>query len=231
MSETRDNWLVWTLVAFSLWLSVSDSGVAETPPKYDRSEWGRWAPTGERGPNGCRWGARHAALKKIATPGSAVVRDVAGKACRVEALVFTDPYTGKRYAGPGSKVDVDHVVPLAEAHRSGGWKWDREKRLRFWNDPENHIPTEQSVNRSKSDRDPGGENYRGSHRPWLPPDLTAHCLYVERWISIKAKWALTADKRESAALVSVLLSCSGRTQGAEDYVSDWCASKGVRQTQ
>lgn len=39
--------------------------------------------------------------------------------CRVVSGLWHDAYTGETVRDPG-ELDVDHLVPLAEAHRSGG---------------------------------------------------------------------------------------------------------------
>lgn len=163
---------------------------------YDRSEWGRWRSTDERGANGCRWDSRGIALRDAAAhePELLVVRDEPGRVCRVVALAFVDRYTDERYVGPGNKVDVDHLVPVAEAHRSGGWIWSSKRKSDFYNDASNHVPTPEAVNASKSDRDP---------RSWLPPDLAARCWYAETYIAVKAKWDLLMDDDERQALAEI----------------------------
>ena len=47
---------------------------------------------------------------------------------------------------------MDHVVPLAEAYRSGGGRWSTDQRARFANDPAELWPVSAASNRSKSDR-------------------------------------------------------------------------------
>ena len=41
--------------------------------------------------------------------------------CRVIGGTWRDAYSGLFHTDP-SVLDVDHFVPLAEAHRSGGWR-------------------------------------------------------------------------------------------------------------
>ena len=187
---------------------------AQEPPAYDRKEWGSWRSTGEYGPNGCRWDSRSVALYDAAAPALELLathdagspardlvelRDRPGRPCKVLRLMFVDRYTGELYIGPGSEVDVDHLVALSEAHRSGGWAWRREKKQRFYNDPMNHVATPEAVNASKSDRDPGGE----LGRPWLPPYVAARCWYAAKWIAVKTKWGLLMDDEEREALAEI----------------------------
>ena len=199
------------------------AGFQEGMPPYDRSEWGRWMPTGQYGPNGCRWDSRHTALRNAAATDrqTLVVRDLPGKACRVVSLSFVDRYTGEVFTGPGNKIDIDHLVPLAEAHRSGGWKWTPETKLAFFNDPLNHVPTHEKVNASKSDRDPGGESQRGGIRPWWPIDPTARCPFAERWILVKRTWGLFFDPRERDALASTLESCAELGPDGKRFLLDY----------
>ena len=39
--------------------------------------------------------------------------------CNVEEGLWSDPFTGQDFTNPGD-LDVDHMVPLQNAHRSGG---------------------------------------------------------------------------------------------------------------
>lgn len=92
------------------------------------------------------------------------------------------------------ELDIDHVVPLAEAWRSGAWGWDPSRRIAFANDLDETralVAVTAVTNRSKSDSDPAG---------WKPASPTAWCGYVDAWIAVKQKWNLTADLTEVAAL-------------------------------
>ena len=65
---------------------------------------------------------------------AAMVRDGNGvkvdkKGCKVTKGEWPDPYTGKTLSDPKS-VDIDHVVPLAEAWRSGASSWNKGQRER-----------------------------------------------------------------------------------------------------
>lgn len=59
------------------------------------------------------------------------------------------------------RVTVEHVVPLAEAHRSGGACWSRERRVAFANDSRFLVIVERRRNSSRGDDD----TYLPSHRP------------------------------------------------------------------
>ncbi len=100
-----------------------------------------------------------------------------------------------------TELDIDHVVGLAEAWESGASSWDAARREAFANDLELAdalIAVTASTNRSKGDRDPA---------EWQPPARDAWCGFGRGWIAVKAKWALTADEAEIAALTNILRGC------------------------
>ncbi|MFZ8997936.1 MAG: HNH endonuclease family protein [Ilumatobacteraceae bacterium] len=100
-----------------------------------------------------------------------------------------------------STFDVDHMVPLAEAWRSGAHSWTSSRREAFANDlglDASLIAVTASSNRSKGDGDPA---------EWLPPLSSYHCQYVIDWVTIKVRWDLTVDQTEYDALADVLADC------------------------
>lgn len=100
-----------------------------------------------------------------------------------------------------SELDVDHVVALGEAWRSGADTWDPARRQAFANDldePDALIAVTASTNRSKSDQDPAD---------WQPPNPGAWCQWGLGWVRVKIKWGLTADEAEVRALTNVLSGC------------------------
>jgi hypothetical protein len=50
--------------------------------------------------------------------------------CTVVAGLWYDPFTGQEFTS-ASDVSIDHMVALAEAHKSGGWEWDTNKKARM----------------------------------------------------------------------------------------------------
>ncbi len=126
--------------------------------------------------------------------------------CRVVSGQWLDPYTGQTFTNP-SNLDIDHFIPLAEAHRSGASRWTPQLRQQFSNDlswPGSLIAVSASANRSKGDRDPAD---------WLPPNPKFHCEYVRAWVIGKGYWRLTIDDRERDAVYSVLGQCESSTRG------------------
>lgn len=98
-----------------------------------------------------------------------------------------------------SSVDIDHVVPLAEAWRSGARSWSTSKRRNFANDlywPQLRAASSSS-NRSKGDRDPAA---------WKPRSAY-HCTYAKMWIRTKYRWNLTAQSAEKTELQRMINTC------------------------
>ena len=120
-----------------------------------------------------------------------VVFDRSG--CKVLAGRWEDSYTGLLFTDP-RKLDIDHFIPLAEVHRSGGRAWTPAQRLQYANDltnPDTLIAVFSRANRSKGDSDPAR---------WLPPNRAYHCQYIRTWVALKAYWTLEADHEEQRFL-------------------------------
>lgn len=103
----------------------------------------------------------------------------------------------------GSELDIDHLVPLAEAWESGGHAWSSDTWVLYSNDlgdPRSLIAVSASTNRSKGARDPA---------EWWPPSSSYRCQYAADWIAVKARWDLAVDTAEQASLDAQLSQCSG----------------------
>lgn len=115
-----------------------------------------------------------------------------------------DSKTGKlkpyKFITEPSGVDAEHIVPLAEAWRSGANKRDEDTRRRIANDAVNLIASDPSANRSKGDQD-------AAH--YLPPGKF-RCGYLEHYVKIKVKYALTVDPAEHTALRTAVDDCVRR---------------------
>ncbi|MCX4451586.1 HNH endonuclease family protein [Streptomyces sp. NBC_01789] len=91
------------------------------------------------------------------------------------------------------KLDIDHMVPLAEAFDSGAYDWTPERRQAYANDlsaERSLVAVTAKTNRSKADKDPSA---------WMPPSDSAACTYLVDWTATKLRWALTADEAERKA--------------------------------
>ena len=117
--------------------------------------------------------------------------------CTVQYGFWHDVYTGKVFT-KASDVDIDHVVPLAHAHRHGAVNWTREQRRAFANDPENLLVVDDATNQSKSDKAPN---------EWLPPAKDYWCEYGKQWTHIKGKYGLRYSNNERISLIRLAKVC------------------------
>ncbi len=166
-----------------------------TPPTtrvaYDREDWGSWADA-----DGDCINTRHEVL--ILESLIEVEMDPSG--CKVVSGRWFDPFLGTSITDP-SLIDIDHFVPLCNAHASGGWAWSAATKNDYYNDlsdPLHLIAVSASANRSKGSRGP---------EEWMPPDSNYWCSYAHTWTSIKARWGLTATGSERAKLQLILGTC------------------------
>jgi hypothetical protein len=104
------------------------------------------------------------------------------------------------WVSDSSDVDIDHIVALAEAWRSGASGWTTAKRQEFANNLSiaQLIAVSASSNSSKSDKDPA---------EWTPPNQNTWCIYAREWIWVKSSYGLTVDSAEKHALQSLLDTC------------------------
>lgn len=128
----------------------------------------------------------------------AIEKPKIGPKCKLIGGKWISAYDGKTITN-ASQLDVDHLVPLAEAWRSGAWKWTAAQRQAYANDLDNSealIAVIASSNRSKGDKDPS---------LWMP--AKDQCVYIQNWVSIKGKYSLTADSNEAEKLDKYILDC------------------------
>lgn len=153
---------------------------------YSRDKFPHWTNQG----NGCN--TRQLVLMRDA--------DYYHGNCPVVSGRWYSYYDGVVVYSP-SEVDIDHIVPLAEAWRSGASSWSTEKRRAFANDLSGPqlIAVTASVNRAKGDQDPS---------TWQPPRPGARCAYAKWWIRTKYRWGLSVQQSEKTALQNMLNTCS-----------------------
>ncbi len=102
-----------------------------------------------------------------------------------------------------SALDIDHMVPLAEAWDSGARSWSAATREAFANDlgdSRSLVAVTASQNRSKGDRDLA---------EWLP--AAAQCRYLREWVAVKHRWRLSVDSAEKSAMLSLASGCTNST--------------------
>ena len=122
-------------------------------------------------------------------------------ACKVKMGLWYDPYSDLMFE-QASDLDIDHFIPLKEAHVSGAYLWDKKKRLEFANEYKttgNLLPVWNSLNRSKGAREP---------LEWMPPNKNYHCEYANRWAYLKWNWGLSVDVEECRNLRNIISKCN-----------------------
>ena len=119
------------------------------------------------------------------------------KQCRVVSGSWLGAYSGNVFTD-ASKLDIDHLVPLKEAHESSGHSWDSERRRAYANDlsdPNTLIAVDRGLNRQKGAKDPA---------EWMPPNKAYQEEYARAWVSVKLRWGLTSDAKEIRQLRLIL---------------------------
>ena len=106
------------------------------------------------------------------------------------------PYTGRIFPSirdtPGSKgTQVEHIVALGEAHRSGACFFNAERKHEFAKDIDNLTLAGPKVNNAKSDLDAAG---------WMDVIAPNRCWFASTVVHVKSKWGLSVDPKEKAVL-------------------------------
>ena len=89
---------------------------------YVRDDWPHWS---DADGDGCN--TRKELLKARSTTPALIE---AGSVCTIVAGTWVDPYSGRTLTSP-AQVEIDHLVPLANAYRSGGHAWSVIQREAF----------------------------------------------------------------------------------------------------
>ena len=166
--------------------------VSSSIPTYNRDDWSHWSDD-----DGDCQNIRHEVLQDETFES---VTFTTSSNCYVDTGKWYGVYTATYYYS-ASELDVDHFVPLKNAHDSGGYAWSLLKKKEYANylDDADHLVAVQSgANRSKGANGP--EN-------WKPTNKDYWCEYAYDWIRIKDTWGLTATQNEWDALVSMISTC------------------------
>jgi hypothetical protein len=121
-----------------------------------------------------------------------------GSGCAVTATHWRSVYDGLVSTVRG-RVDIDHIVPLANAWVSGASKWSRARRVAFANDLADSQLIAVSVR--STDRRATAAPKNGNT---APPDLVPLRALVGR---VKRVWRLTVTGDERTARGSMLARC------------------------
>ena len=170
---------------------------------YDRSLFRHWIDADN---NGCD-------TRKEVLISESKTKVKIGRKCAISGGTWVSAFDNKTIKGSGTGIDVDHFVPLAEAWRSGAWRWTPEERQYFANDLKDErvlIAVSASSNRSKGDKDPS---------KWLPKVSKEQvCDYVLSWVAVKLRYSLTTDPVEAESIREITegdIDCSRRAQSFE----------------
>ncbi|MFD4592845.1 HNH endonuclease family protein [Streptomyces rubiginosohelvolus] len=134
----------------------------------------------------------------------AVTSPEQGDRCTISGGTWLS-YYDEAEVSDAKKLDIDHVVPLAEAWDSGAHDWTPERREAYANDltaERSLVAVTAKTNRSKGDEDPAA---------WMPPAESAACTYLVDWTATKLRWNLSADETEQAALLDLAEPCADST--------------------
>ncbi|MFF7705493.1 HNH endonuclease family protein [Streptomyces lydicus] len=163
---------------------------AESRDGYERSKFKHWIDADH---DGCNTRAEVLLAEAITPP-------TLGPGCKLSGGTWLSYYDDQIVDG-ASGLDIDHMVPLAEAWDSGASQWTAARRQSYANDlgaDRSLVAVTAKTNRQKADQDPA---------EWMPPATDARCTYLSDWVSTKLRWSLTVDRRERDALRQLAASC------------------------
>jgi hypothetical protein len=167
---------------------------AEVRTGYDRALFPLWV---DADGDGCN--TRYEVLIAEATTAPTI-----GSGCSLTGGRWYSYYDNVYWTAP-SDLDIDHMVPLAEAWDSGARSWTTARRQLYANDlgdPRPLVAVTDNVNQSKSDQDPA---------EWMPSYAPATCQYLTDWVADKTRWRLTVDSAEKTKLTSLAAGCTNST--------------------
>lgn len=125
-----------------------------------------------------------------------------GSSCALSGGRWFSYYDGVSQTS-ASALDIDHMVPLAEAWDSGAGSWSSADREAYANDLGDHrtlVGVTAAENRSKSDQDVA---------EWLPAQQ--QCRYLREFVAVKHRWGLSVDSAEKSAMSSLAEGCDDTT--------------------
>ena len=114
---------------------------------------------------------------------------------RLQRGMFS-PYDGTCFRSRRES-DIEHIVALAEAHRSGMCARGLREKVAFASDPLNLTLATPTLNRE--------EKVAKDAAAWLPAEN--RCWFANRVVQVKRKYRLTVDRNEAHALRKVLRRC------------------------
>ncbi len=166
-------------------------------PPYNRAEWGSWIDADDD--------CQNTRQEVLIEESLITVTFKTTRQCDVATGQWFGVFTATTVTVPG-ELDIDHLVPLKQAHDSGGWAWVTERKRRYANsldDPDHLIAVTASANRSKGSRGP---------EAWKPANRSYWCEYATDWVRVKNTWGLSVTPAEAGALQEMLATCGADSQ-------------------
>ena len=161
-------------------------------PPYRRNDWPQWTDAD----GDCRDTRQEVLIRDSAVP----VHFADPKRCVVASGIWADPYSGE-IVTDATELAVDHLVPLGNVHRAGGWAWDANRREQYVNDlsdPDHLVAVRRRLHQMKGDKGP---------EAWKPPRRGEWCAYARAWRRIKERWQLAMTLAEHAAVGEMEATC------------------------
>jgi len=123
--------------------------------------------------------------------------------CRVLRGTLVSPYTGAtvdfvRGDRTSTLVQIDHVVALQNAWRTGAQQLSQDEREALANDPDNLFAVDGQSNAQKRS---------GDAATWLPANRAFRCTYVEHQVAVKTTYRLWVVPAERDAIARILSRC------------------------
>lgn len=172
-SQTPDTQPAWVTTALKR-LGALKVKPAASMDGYSRGQFGpAWQDVDH---NGCD--ARHDILRRDLK--NETLKDM--RHCVVLNGTLHDPYSGQiihfvRGVKTSSAVQIDHVVALGDAWRTGAGAWKAARRLAYANDPVVLLAVDGPENEAKGDDDAS---------EWQPPS-PCKCHYVAKQLAIQVQ--------------------------------------------
>ncbi len=125
-----------------------------------------------------------------------------GPGCSLSGGRWFSYYDQRSWTDTG-RIDIDHMVPLAEAWDSGARTWTTATRRLYANDlgdTRSLVGVTDSVNQAKGDQDVA---------QWQPQ--FSKCRYLREWVAVKHRWRLSVNSAEKSAMSSLGATCTNST--------------------
>ena len=127
-------------------LAITVAPIPADVPEYSRSQWNHWID--EDGD--CQEARQEATISESLVE----VTFEFERKCRVSTGRWYGAFAGIYVEAPGD-LDIDHLVPLKNAHDSGGWAWSSARKEQYANylgDPDHLIAVTKGATGQKERR-------------------------------------------------------------------------------